>query len=461
VPGVELSRDSATRPGLALNAILVPGAESANAMAEVMLLPSLVLAFFVAELTPSYVTIGLVPAVAASLWTLARVPALLLTASRLRQQPWAFAAALVRAAAVAILAIVASRTDPNGLTQSGRPLLVTFFLCLIVFTLAGGFGSVPTSVLLPSTISGERWAGFVRQRALWSIALSVVGALIAARLLGSTAVAFPGSYGRLFFVTAASLIAVSAFVAAMREQPVPRTALAATLPSPRTMRQPFHDPRYRRFLIFRVLLTATAAIDPFLFLYAVTRLSVPATTIGNFVLAGVLGWALSAPLWIWLEQRASSRSVLQGAAVLRLVAPAIALVLPQIAGVAQFRERVVDASLYGTIFGIAFFSIGAALAAQSRGNAEYLTPLAPRQLFPAYAAVTNGALTNVAFAPVLGGAFIQRSGYEAFFGVVIALGLAAVFAGGALVDLPAQSRDWTSADIPGRDVPRALPSGRT
>lgn len=460
VPGVELRRDSAIQRGLSLNTVLGIGAESANAMAEVMLLPSLILAFFVAELTPSYVTIGLVPAVAASLWTLARIPALLLTTSRRRQQPWAFASALVRAASIAILAIFASRTDPVGLNQSGRPLLVTFFLCLIVYTLAGGFGSVPMSTLLGGTISGEGWSGFVRQRSLWSIVLSVVGALIAARLLGNAGVAFPGNYGRLFLVTTASLIAVSAFVAAMREQPVARSAQPTPLASPRMLRQPLRDGRYRRFLLFRILLTATAAVDPFLFLYAVTRLGVPATAIGTYVLAGVLGWAISAPLWLWLGERAGPRAVLQGAAVLRLIAPAIALVLPQVAGIEQVRERLPDASHYTTLFGVAFFSIGAALAAQSRGNGEYLTPLAPRHLFPAYMAVTNGALAIVALAPVVGGAFIQGNGYEAFFGVVIALGLAAVFAGGALTDLPAQLRDRSPSGATHDGPTRALPSGR-
>ena len=53
-------------------------ASALNVLAEVMLLPSLILAFFAAELTPSYPLIGLVPALAASMWTVARVPAHLL-----------------------------------------------------------------------------------------------------------------------------------------------------------------------------------------------------------------------------------------------------------------------------------------------------------------------------------------------------------------------------------------------
>lgn len=438
MPGVELRRDASDQRGLALNAILGVASESVNAMAEVLLLPSLVLAFFVAELTPSYTTIGLVPAVAASLWTLARVPAYLLTATRRRQQPWAFGAALIRAAAVAVLAVVASRTDPAGLAQSGRPLLVTFFLCLIVFTLAGGFGSVANAAMLRSSIAGESWDSFVRQRSLWSIALCVIGALLVTRLLGANGLAFPGNYGRLFLTATVCLLAVAVFTVASRESAASLLVQPAPQLSARMLRRPLFDPRFRRFLLFRILLSTTAAIDPFLFLYAVTRLGAPISSIGTYVIAGVLGWALSAPLWIWLEARASPRAVLQSAAVLRLIAPAVALVLPQLTGIAQLEARVSDGALV-SMFAAGFFAIGASLAAQSRGNASYLSQSTPRNLLPAYSGLTNGVLVVIAFAPVVGGALIQRWSYEALFGVTIGIGLAAVFAGGLLTDIPAFS----------------------
>ena len=460
MPGIELRRDSADRRGLALNAILGVGVESITAMADVLLLPSLVLAFFVAELTPSYVTIGLVPAVAASLWTLARVPALLITGGRRRQKPWAFSAALIRAGAIAILAVVASRTDPVGLARSGRPLLVTFFLCFIVATLAGGFGSVPAATILRSAVSTDRWDRFIRQRAFWSGLLSVLGVLVVARLLGSSALSFPGNYGRLFLVTAVCLIASAVFVAAIREGAAARTSIMSAVASPRLLRQPLFNRRFRRFLVFRTLLSATAAIDPFLFVYAVTRLGASPTAIGTYAIAGVLGWIVSAPLWMWLEWRSSARALLQSAAVLRLVAPAAALVLPQLAIVAPVRESAQAGSFPVTAFAVAFVAIGAAMAAQARGNSSYLTPLAPRHLLPAYSALTNGVLAVIAFSPVLGGLVIERASFEVLFGVAIALGLLAVFAGGWLADTPSALRDRAPDERAVSGAPSALASGR-
>ncbi len=225
MPGAELRRDSSDRRGRTLNSTLGVASEAFNASAEVLLLPSLILAFFVAELTPSYATIGLVPAIATGFWTLGRLPAYMLTGARRRQQPWAFAAALVRVAAVAILAVVTSRTDPAALTQSARPLILTFFLCLIVYSLAGGFGSLPGAALLRSSIPSESWGAFVRHRAAWAAGVCLFTALVAARVLGMNGSTFPSSYGRLFLVATVCLIAVAVFTAAVEGTMDPAGAL--------------------------------------------------------------------------------------------------------------------------------------------------------------------------------------------------------------------------------------------
>jgi hypothetical protein len=430
---------------MALNSILGVAAESVSAAAEVMLLPSLILAFFVAELTPSYATIGLVPAIAIGFWALGRLPAHLLSQSRRRQQPWAFASAIVRAAAIGVLAIVTSRTNAADLSQSARPLILTVFLCLIAFSLAGGFGSVASAALLQSSIASETWGAFVRRRAAWSALLSVLAAVVVARLLGTSATTFPGGYGRLFLVATVCLVTVAVFTAVIREPWAATAASSPPNPPPRAWRQLLQDTRYRRFLLFRLLLSSTAAIDPFLFLYAITRLGAPISKIGDYVILGVLGWILSAPVWFWIERRSGARALLQSAAVVRLIAPAIALATPPLAAIGLVRERLPDATALTTAYGAAFFVVGAALAAQSRGNYDYLAALAPHSILPAYTGLTNGILAIVAFSPVLGGIVIERFGYEALFGIAAAVGLATVFAGGWLAETPSRARERQDA----------------
>jgi MFS family permease len=194
-----------------------------------------------------------------------------------------------------------------------------------------------------------------------------------------------------------------------------------------------------------VLLSSTAAIDPFLFLYAITRLGAPVTKIGDYVVLGVLGWVLSAPVWFWIERRSGPRTLLQSAAVVRLIAPAIALATPPLAAIGMIQERLGDETALTTAYGAAFFVVGAALAGQSRGNYDYLAALAPPQTLPAYTGLTNAILALVAFSPVLGGILIERLGYEALFGIAAAIGLVTVFAGGWLAETPSRARERQDA----------------
>ncbi|MFT4041444.1 MAG: hypothetical protein QM692_24890, partial [Thermomicrobiales bacterium] len=265
---------------LATAVSLISGA--VNVVAEILLLPSLILAFFAAELTPSYPLIGLVPALAASLWTLARVPAHLLITRPARQQQWAFATALVRAGAMAVLAFATLRTSAALLLDSGRSLLLTFFLCLMVYTFASGLGSVPAAALARMSTEPGAQTGLPVRRSLVGLAASVLGALLAARLLGVGSPQFPGNFGRLFLVAAVLLLALAILTILQRPRPSQLTAPPAPF-SFRLLALPLMDSRYLRYAGFRILLAATAAIDPFLFLYAVIRLGVPSSSIGVFI----------------------------------------------------------------------------------------------------------------------------------------------------------------------------------
>jgi Na+/melibiose symporter-like transporter len=157
-------------------------------------------------------------------------------------------------------------------------------------------------------------------------------------LLGNGALPFPGGYGRLFLVATICLVIVAVLTALMREPWTAAATYSTPNTPPRAWRQLLRNSSYRRFLLFRVLLSSTAAIDPFLFLYAITRLGAPITKIGDYVMLAVLGWVLSAPIWFWLERRSGARTLLQSAAVVRLIAPAIALAMPPLAAIGLVRS---------------------------------------------------------------------------------------------------------------------------
>jgi hypothetical protein len=446
VVGAEVRRFSSDRRGLALNLFVGIAGGTLGSLAETLMLPSMILSFFVAKAFGSYTLIGLVPALGVGLWSLARLPAAILTRPQRRKLPWAIGAALIRAAAVALLAAVCFRA--GGADAEG--LLRSFFICYVAYTLASGFASVPTAAVLAKAIPDEGRPLFFRQRALWGGAAGLAAGVVVARLFGSSPpLLFPDDYALLFLAATVCQAATAFFVSTIRE-PVRLAESRASFPlgALRLVPEALADRRFRRFLSFRALLSLTALIDPFLIIFAATRLGVVPDQFGRFlgpyVLAFVAGRLLTAPLWAALANQRGDKATLQAAALLRLWPPLLALFLPYLAGTALYRNQLDDALPLATLFGTAFVALGASLAAQARGNFGYLAEAAPTRLRAAYAALTNVVLGVVAFAPVLGGllldgAFSDRfrvdaGDYEALFLLGAGLGLLAVFASGVLTD---------------------------
>lgn len=444
--------------GSTLSEVLGIAIGGANAVVDVLLLPGLILAFFVAELTPSYVTIGLVPAVAVCLWVLAQFPASVLASTARRIRPWMFGASIVRVGAIALLAVLASRTSPSNLAQSGRPLLIAFFLCFIVYSVASGFTSVLAKSMLDAAIPDTHRERFDRLRTVVASVLGVLAAFIVARLLGAGSLDFPGNYGRLFLVAVVCLIAVAVFSASLRESSPVRSSRYA-LPGVRAVAQAVADRMLWRYVVARFLLTSTAALDPFLFLFVVTRLGMPITSIGQCAIAGVLGWVISSPFWVWLRARHGPRALLQGGSVMRLIAPTLALILPSLGSLSAGLGLSVTEGTSQSAIMVAFASIGASLAAQTIAHHGYLAGLRGHLRSGSMSAVSQAAIVLASFAPVVGGVVIQRYGYETLFGMMIIVGLGAVFASGLLVSFPGREPRQARGIHDQKEFP-ALPAPR-
>ena len=459
VLGAEVRRFSSDRRGLALNVFLGIAGGGLGTLSEALILPNLVLAFLVGQLTDSYTVVGLVPAVGIGLWSLARLPATIHVGPQRRRLPWAVGAALVRAATMALLALVCFRYREGAEAQ----LLRAFFICYVAYSLAAGFASVPTEAVVAKAIPHEGRAMFYRQRGLWGGVMGVIAGLVVAQLLAAAGPVFAPYYARLFLAATVCQTATAFFIATLREPirlPVARsTAFATTL---RAVPQALADSNLRRFLAFRLALSLSTVIDPFLVIFAAARLGVPAAAVGGYVVALIAGRLVSAPLWAALARRQGEKAVLQVAALARLVAPLLALLLPFLTRTDLYRERVDDPRVLAALFGLAFVAIGVATGGQARGNFGYLAEIAPPQLRGAYAGLTNALLTGVAFAPIAGGLILDRSGYDALFLAATVIGLVAIFASGALTDTHVRTRPTTHAwrlrrpppRRPGEDDPR-------
>jgi MFS family permease len=446
VAGADIRRFSSDRRGVRVNTLLGTGVAGLSALADTLILPSIVLAFFAGQMTRSYVVIGLVAAIASGVWALSRLPAAMLVAPQRRKQPWALAAAIVRAAALGLLAFVVYRIPPGGLAGNEGTLLRSFLICFVAYAIANGFASVPTEALIAKSVPNTSRAQFYRQRALLGAVLSVLGALVVVQLFRESGPATPRQFALIFLTAAVCQLAIAIFIASVREPlRVAEGRQGAPLAAFQALPQALADGDYRRFIFFRVLLSLTAIVDPFLVLFAVTRLGLSPATVGAYVLTYVLGILMSPPAWAALAHKAGERACLQVAAFFRLLPPLLALVLPYLASSQFFQERLAGTRVVEIAFGAAFWFIGAATAGQARANFGYLAEFAPTRLRGAYASVTNGILAIVAFSPIAGGLLIERGGYDLLFLVAAVIGLLAVFASGAMTDAFVRASSATSA----------------
>ncbi|MDQ3467228.1 MAG: MFS transporter, partial [Chloroflexota bacterium] len=214
------------------------------------------------------------------------------------------------------------------------------------------------------------------------------------------------------------------------------------------------DANFRRFLSFRVLFAVASLSDPFLVIFAASELALPASYVGAYVMALVGGMLASSPLWLSVERRSGYRGVLQLSALIRLVAPLLALMLPFLAQSDFYQENVTSDTVLPVLFSLAFVAIGVSLGGQSRASTTYLSEIAPGRRRESFGSITNAALAVAAMAPLLGGWIVERRDYPALFIAAILIGLLAVFVSGALTDTHVRTRPTATA----WRLRRAMPS---
>lgn len=439
--GADIRRFSRDQRGLALNFLLGLGNGTLLTLADTLLVPGLVLAFFVAQLTDSLRLIGLVPAIGAAAWFLPQLVAASLVRGR-RTLPGATAAALVAAGAIGVLTSLAF--GDNAL--DGDRFLRGFFVCYAIYAAAAGFAHIPTSEVISKAIPHDQGRLFLRQRALVSGLAAIVAGVVVRSVLRDDGPAFPRDFALLFLLAAVALATSAFLLGLMRE---PRRATVSRHPTVLEVLWGFSpalaDPNFRRFLGFRLLFSLAAIADPFFVIYALRELAMPAAMVGVYL----IGFALArfCATWIWsaVAARGGVKTVLQVAALVRLFAPLVALLLPYVAETSIYQSRVDNELALFYAFGLVFVAYGVALGGLLVGNAAYLLEIAPSDRRPVYVGVANTVLAVVAFVPVLGALVIERYGFQVAFLASVSIGLAAVLASGALTDTHSAARPTAEA----------------
>lgn len=440
--GGEIRRFASDRRGLALDFFLGTGIAALLVLSDTLIQATVLLPAFVAQLTESNRVIAFIPAVGIGGWSLSRLVAGSIVQGQRRRLPWAVAASLVGTAALLLLSVVALGSDAGNQDR----LLRSFVICYAAYSIAAGFAAVPTTSILTKGIVDEQRGRFFQQRGIWASGLAVLGAVVAARLLGDDGPAFPRDFALLFLASAVCSQAATFFVAILHEPlrvSAPRQpSLGSALRSASTT---LGDPNLRRFLSFRLLIALVAGADPFYIVYAVRELGVGLPVVGRLVVVLVLARLVGRRFWAPSTRARGERAILQLAALARLIIPLVALLVPYLVESDLSGGRVGDDRLTVVLVGGLVALYGLAIGGQERANFAYLVDIAPPQQRLGYVGFTNLVLAAAALAPIGAAILIDRVGYRALFLTTAALAFLAIFAGGALTETLIRSRATSSA----------------
>jgi len=399
-----------------------------SSFADALLLPSVVLAAFIARVSDSNKLVALVPVVAALSWGLPGAILGSAIANRTRIIVLAVTSAIVRALAMGLLAFVgADRADGTA-----KRLLITFFVLYGIIGCTSGFATL-IGQRLPGRIATHGVRGrLVRWQALAGIGASVLAALLVRRILVFGPV-FPREYLYLFFVAFVALLGVALLTVALAEQGnrvplVPRPTLAGLRAGPGLLRLP----TYRRYLVFRIIALVATLAEPFFVGYALRTFRITADMIGIYVIAVIATRAATIYLWRALARITGTKFLLQLSALCRAFAAFIAIVLPVLFETEPIADHFTSDVSRARVFIAVFVCIGAAMGANAVAQSGFLLDILPPNAYADGVGFTNGVLALCSLSLIAGGIIVDRNGFRALFITALTLGLMTVLVGGLL-----------------------------
>lgn len=422
MPGADIRRFSQDRRGQRSSFFAGLIAASLGAFADAILAPTLLLVVFIAQLTDSYIVVGLVPATGATLFFL---PAFLVGSSLRgrRKLPWLLGASLVRIASIALLAYIASQAN----RLSSEQIVQSFFICFATYTLATGFATSLATDISARAVAREYRGRYFSSRNLATGVVALLAAFLVISQLGSDSPEFPDNYQALFVAATVALL-----IAAFFETRLAEPSRLVGRPLQHRGGFPLRASRYRRFLTFRVALSAAAIADPFFIIYALRELGVGLVVVGWYLLAMLAARVVMQPVWVAYTRRHGARNTLQAAALLRLLMPLIALLVPYIRDAAFYQDRISDTRVLAFAYGVIFVLAGMAVAAQAVANWTYLVEIAPTGRRAMFTRPTNVILALVGLVPIAGGWVLDRYDFDTLFLVSTGIALLTLTLSGAL-----------------------------
>lgn len=363
----------------------------------------LILPAFVSTVTGSKLLIALLPSIYFSTGRLPQVLFSRYVEPKPRKKPYLYLAILTRASVWFFLGFILMW---RGV---GNPnlFLALLFLLVLIYSLAGSLGGVALTDIIGKAISSENRGKFYAARQITGSLLAFGTGFLVKYILGENfSFGFPRNYATLFLLSgAALLIGVLGFYAIKepKSEPKPKVPIGSYFSNVISIVR--EDRKLRSFLITRILAGFHIMIIPYYIVFFREVAGVPASFIGIYLIARIVGGALSNFLW-GRKADQNSQGVIVACLGIAAVTPVSAILLTDLPPVFN---------------SITFILAGSAINARLVGFNTQLLDLAPEDMRSTYSGIRGTTIALTAPLPFLAGGLIELVSFRFTFSLVSAL----------------------------------------
>jgi len=376
--------------------------------------PSLVLSWFVSQLTTSNFLIGLITPIQHGGWFLPQLAISSYLQRRQRKLPFYARMAGARVVIWGLLTLGIFLIE----IEDAAVLLIVFFTLLTAYSLAAGLSGICFVDVVAKTIPADRRGAFFAWRRFLGGILALGGSLLVRYILDEQrGLAFPDNYAILFLISffAASAGLVSFSLVVEPVEPVNEERVPLARQFRRALDLPRRDSNYRRFLTMRLLLMAAEIATPFYIVYAKQALSVSVSMVGVYLTGTTLASFTSNLLWGRISDCRGNKLLLALSNSLGLLIPLVALsIVPLVNLWPELKE------LAPGLFALVFILSGASKSGIMIGNMNFLLGIAPPDNRPLYIGFTNTIMGVTLLAVSVGGLIVDLVGFTVLFSLALA-----------------------------------------
>jgi MFS family permease len=378
--------------------------------------PPLVLTWFVSQLTPSNLIIGLVAPLGQACWYLPQVFISTHIQRVQRKMPIYSLAAVIRVLAWLLLGtavwFVPHRTF----------VLVSFFLLYSIAWSVAGLAGLSFFDVVAKTIPPQRRGSLFAWRQFLGGLLGLGAGWVVKTVLNWTALPFPRGHAFLFLLYGVTITPGLVAFAAIREPPGKAVIESVTLGE--QLRRARHllrnDQVYRHYIGGRLALGLADIALPFYGIYAKRALGAAEGMVGVYLLTRVVAQLLLNLPWGWLSNHRGNRTVMRLMSIGTGFTALLGIILVALVGALQPQGAWLPYMALPL-----FFLNGAVLPARVLSGSNFLLELVSETERPLYLGLSNTLTGIVVLISGLGGLVVDLLSFAGLFVLVLSLCLVA------------------------------------